>query len=131
MAKQKRQRRKRSRAAALTSEEFEKMLSVIRSESDRGCVLCVAALIEMTLELALRERFKLDSGVSDDFLDTLFIREPAPLLGSSAAKSLIATARGIISANFKQGLDALRHVRNEAAHMAQDFALDSDAIDGV
>ncbi|HWB08091.1 MAG TPA: hypothetical protein VG826_02515 [Pirellulales bacterium] len=125
----KRKRRKRVRATVPAN--FNEVMQLVRSESDRGCVLAMATLIDTMLEVGLRERFQKDSGVTEEFLDELFTKEPMPLLGSSYALALVARARGTITERMKESLAALRLLRNDAAHLAEDFAIDDDAIEDI
>ena len=74
-------------------------------ESDRGCVLVVAAMAEGHLEEMLKAKLVAISNTRDQIFDLSF-----------AAKIDFAYRLGLISATFCENLHTLRDIRNEFAH---------------
>lgn len=124
-------KRKRGRTTPYTSEELRNLWAVKRSETDRGRVLATAAVIDNSLEVLLRQKFKQDSGVSDKFLNELISHGKSPPLGTFAVKSAMARACGLIDEQTLKALDILRDIRNDAAHMEEAFKLDDERLNGI
>jgi hypothetical protein len=92
--------------------------NILIGESDRGCVLVGAALVDEYLGSLLRAAFI--EGVAD----RLLIGERA-VVGHFAARCHVARAIGLIDAQEYADLDLVRKVRNEGAHFERKRGLDT------
>ncbi len=93
--------------------ELARMLAV-QQESDRGCVIVCAALLEDDLEKLLRAHCQQDANVVKHFVDPLF-RVYAPF-STFSAKIQVSYAMGLIRKQTHTTLDLIRRVRNDFAH---------------
>lgn len=116
-------------------------VETVHTESDRGCVICAAALIDDALEGTIRRFLKKLSSVSnavpdkvlnrqpqpasDALLDSLLTRRPQPPLGSFAVRTKMARALGLLDDRIVKALDGMRTMRNDAAHLALPFSFDN------
>jgi hypothetical protein len=116
-------------------------VEIVHSESDRGCVLCAAAIIDDALEGVIRQRLVALSNPSNEVLDKVLRREPQPVskavldflltsrpqppIGSFAVRTKLARALGLIDDNIMKALDGIRTMRNDAAHLAKPFLFES------
>lgn len=82
---------------------------IFKSESDRGAILILAAYIEEVLGCLIATSC-INAEAADDILE---FRGPA---GGFDLKVRLCYAFGIIHESEKKGLDALRRIRNAAAH---------------
>lgn len=100
-------------------------ITVVYDESDRGSVICATAFIDNALERAIRSFLKEMSNAPKSILDQLLTKRPLPPLGSYAIRSKMARALGIIDSKTLVGLDSMRPMRNDAAHLAEPFSFDN------
>jgi DNA-binding MltR family transcriptional regulator len=101
----------------------EEQVQYIRSlfnESDRGCMLLVAARLEELLEELHRAYITSVSSSSGKFLDELF-RAHAPL-STFASKIQLGRAYGLIEKEAYEDFERLRKLRNGAAHSCVEFS---------
>jgi hypothetical protein len=121
-----------------TLSRYFKFIDIVWSESDRGCAICAAALIDDALEGVLR-RFFLTNGspssgfmkacshktlehVPESVINWLLTTRPQPPLGSFAVRAKLARALCLISDEAMIAMDMMRQMRNDAAHLAVAFA---------
>lgn len=103
--------------------EADELIKSISHESDRGCILVVAALIENVLKDYIKAR--LVFGQKKD--DELFDGGNAPL-GSLSAKIDMAFRLGLIQADEKSQLHLMRKIRNDCAHDAENQTFSTESI---
>ena len=93
--------------------DIAKMISE-QQESDRGCVIFGAAILEDKLELLLRSYCRQDPQIIKRVVAPLF-QGYAPL-STFSAKIQISFALGLIAERDFKALDLLRKLRNQFAH---------------
>jgi len=104
-------------------------LDSLVKESDTGCVLLAAALLDDCLTAVYTEFMEAnitDPELPKDFAAALF-NERGPL-GGFSAKTQIAYASGLVSRDVFNALNLFRKVRNEAAHATFEFAFDDTGV---
>jgi len=105
------------------SELLFRIKAELGKESDRGCALVAAAYLEDELvELLKRFLIKQPDAASKALFD---FNGP---LGTFSAKIRMAHALGLISTETQKGLDILRKIRNEFAHLHEPVTFQSDAV---
>ncbi len=116
-------------------EEEQRAVDFDRSiffESDRGCVLVAAAIVDEELEAMFRDLFKSRSGATKQEMDFLLTQRPQPPLGSTSIKIRLAFALGLIDRNLEQSLAALQALRSKvAAHSRREMELTQDQVFGI
>ena len=108
------------------SELYERLQSVVPSESDRGAVLLSAEIVSQELK---NEIIRL----CPDHFSAKKIREIfdySGFLGSFSARIHHAAMQGILAKNPFQAFTMLRKLRNKAAHSDEEFRL-SDHSDQI
>lgn len=93
--------------------EVAEML-VSDKESDRGCVIFSAAILEDGLEQLLRAICRTDDPSVDRIVDSLF-QTYAPF-STFSAKIHVTYALGLIPKDLREILDLIRKIRNDFAH---------------
>lgn len=97
-------------------------------ESDRGCVLVAATIVDEELERLLRTFFALRSQATQSESD-FFFKGVLPPLQSTALKIRMATALGLIERRVAKSLVALQRLRSQvAAHSRSRMRLTKDDI---
>lgn len=111
----------------------------IHGESDRGCAICAASIMDVVLEGLIRTTLrevssnkelaeslgKRQTVVAESVLDSLLVQRPQPPLGSFSVRIKMVRALGRIDDATMQALDVMRAMRNDAAHLAKPFSFDS------
>jgi DNA-binding MltR family transcriptional regulator len=102
-------------------------------ESDRGCVLVGAAILEQRLEELFRVVFS-GNGIGKKMQDTLF--DTNGPLATFSSKVKLSYTLGFIAKEVYEDLDRIRRIRNDFAHSVNDVDFLSDdavsaAIDGL
>jgi len=87
---------------------------LIDTESDRGCAIFSAAILEDGLEQLLRAVCRTDDPVAGKIVDSLF-QTYAPF-STFSAKIQVTYALGLIPKDLKEILDLIRKLRNDFAH---------------
>ncbi len=95
----------------------EKKTVDLAGESDRGCVLVGAALLEERLEELFRAVFNRNSA-SKKLQDSLF--ESNGPLATFSAKVKLAYSLGLVDKSIFDDLETVRRIRNEFAHSAEE-----------
>jgi DNA-binding MltR family transcriptional regulator len=90
------------------------MMLMEQQESDRGCVIFGASMLEDELESLLRECCRTDMGTVKKVVDPLF-RGYAPF-STFSAKIQVSYAFGLIPKHVYKTLDLVRKLRNDFAH---------------
>jgi DNA-binding MltR family transcriptional regulator len=103
-------------------ESFEK-------ESDRGCVLVVASVLDECLEALLRFHMLADVKEVKRAVNPLFSTQGP--LGSFWAKIQLAYALQLISAHTYEDLETIREIRNMFAHQYGPADFDDPAVAAV
>src|SRR6266436_358245 len=101
-------------ASTRWNERYGLLFHTFDHESDRGCVLMGAALIDEALERLLRSVCRADAQATKA-VDALLVGAFAPL-GSFASRAQAAFAFGLLSSEMFQLVTKLRKVRNRVAH---------------
>jgi DNA-binding MltR family transcriptional regulator len=96
----------------------------LTDESDRGCMLVAAALLEESLELRFRDLFQ-SKEIPKSVQDSLF-GSNGPL-ATFSSKIKMAYAIGLLPKETFTDLEEIRKMRNQAAHLSKDF----DFLDGA
>ena len=100
---------------SFTSEDFQVTRMLLeQQESDRGCVIFSAAMLEKELESLLREYCRKDSASVKKIVDPLF-QVYAPF-STLSAKIQICYALGFIHVDLYKSLKLIRKLRNDFAH---------------
>jgi len=97
----------------------------LTDESDRGCVLVASALLEECLENRFRRIFD-SKKIPKNVQDSLFVSNGP--LATFAAKIKVAYAVGLTIKQTFDDLEAVRRLRNGAAHAAKDFDFSNQVI---
>ncbi len=101
----------------------------LESESDRGCVLILAAEIERSLEECLREWYGNAKVLSKKEIDVLF--EYTGFAGTFASKINLCAAIGFIKRPLHTDLLKFKKIRNVAAHDGSSFSFTSNSIRSI
>jgi DNA-binding MltR family transcriptional regulator len=117
MAKKRDAERKRK------AEDLSGFLREFKGESDRGCALLGAAL----LEEYLRQLLKVFMVNESSEVEELISEQNSPL-GSFYARTRAAFCLGLISPGTRSDLDIIRRVRNEFAHGLHGLSFDDTSI---
>jgi DNA-binding MltR family transcriptional regulator len=97
-------------------------------ESDRGCVLVGAAILERRLEDIFRHVFD-RNGIAKKLQDALF--DANGPLGTFSSKAKLAYSLGLIPKNTYEDLDAVRRIRNDFAHSVDSVDFIGNKVSGV
>lgn len=93
-------------------------------ESDRGCVLVAASVIDESLKAMLCQFFKSRSAATKDDIDFFFDSRAMPPLQSTALKIRFAFACGLLDRDLSSALLALQSLRSKiAAHSRKELIL--------
>lgn len=99
---------------ALEKDRATVVAETLMQESDRGCAIFSAAILEGDLEALLRAFCRKDDLSIKKVVDPLF-RTYAPF-ATFSAKIEVAFALRLITRNLKRKLDVVRRLRNDFAH---------------
>jgi DNA-binding MltR family transcriptional regulator len=99
------------------------------NESDRGCVLVGASMIDEQLTLTLKAILSHERRIVDQSISNLF-RVNGPF-SSYWSKVHILNALGLLSSDDFADLEAIRQLRNEVAHGGSPFDFESVKVSGI
>ncbi|MDZ7860602.1 MAG: hypothetical protein U5O15_08065 [Candidatus Krumholzibacteriota bacterium] len=102
--------------------KFRTFHELLSKESERGCVIVAAAMLDDALEKMIQARLL----ESNDKEDSLF-KSPHPILGTFASKIELSYRLGLISESMKKSLDIVRKIRNDFAHNYKEQLFDDDS----
>lgn len=88
------------------SKEF---MELMKKESDRGCILVAAAILENTLGDLLGITLRQDKTCQE-------LLDPERALGTLSSRIELTYALGLISKDMRDDLNLIRKIRNDAAH---------------
>ena len=112
---------RKHRAKLESSPEAEiEYLKRLFNESDRGFVILTASRLEDVIEKLHRTHIGCSAGATEKFMNSLFTVH-API-STFSAKMKLGFAYGLISQDEFRDLEALRDLRNKAAHNIEEFA---------
>jgi DNA-binding MltR family transcriptional regulator len=98
-----------------TEVEISSILAELQAQSDRGCAIIAASILEELLEELLKKR--LIGGTA--MMERLFSFDKNGPLAHFKAKIDIAYSIGLISAEKRADLHAIRDIRNRFAHRVE------------
>jgi DNA-binding MltR family transcriptional regulator len=96
-------------------------------ESDRAVAVLQAAMVDQTLEAAIKR--KLSPNLSGDFLKDLF--EFEGVIGSFSNKITMGFALGVFGKKTFHDLNIIRALRNAFAHLRKPMRFSSPAVAGM
>jgi len=105
------------------SSYFERYHSELREESERGCAIVAAVVIEDILEEMIQYKLLPSIKTTDEL-----IRGYNAPLGSFSAKIDLAFRLGIIRENVRKCLHIIRKIRNSFAHKYEEISFDRQPI---
>jgi DNA-binding MltR family transcriptional regulator len=103
------------------NEVLSKVAASLGHESDRGCVIFGAALLNESLEQLLRASFR-RAPEDVKLIDSLF--EGYAPLSTFSAKLQLAYALGILPRHLREKIELVRRIRNEFAHESGPLSFD-------
>ena len=109
------------------NESHQKLLHLL-SESDRGCIVLLAARLENDLGELHKMHIRRVGPTASKMLRSLF--DPYGPLSSFSAKISIAYAYGLIEEAEYHDLELLRKLRNKAAHCGNNFSFEQSPFSG-
>jgi DNA-binding MltR family transcriptional regulator len=110
------------------SESTRDLIDSMLCESDRGCVLVAAAIIDNELEALFKAVFRANSAATSKDIDFLLTAPLAPLK-STSIKIRLAFALGWIDVDLNKALAALQKLRSAvAAHSRTAMTLTEDNV---
>lgn len=107
--------------------DAERFFTAFYEESERGCVLVANATIDDLMASILKAEFKRHAGRRNSKLakysEALLTRRPLPPLGSSYVRASLLYVLGIFDNKLLSALEAIRGMRNSAAHVNASFSI--------
>ena len=105
------------------AELFKNFTELLQAESDRGCVIVSAAMLDDILSQLLKRRLAPSLEKKDELLDN----------GTSAFSTFsahidLAYRVGLLRANSRATFHLLRKIRNDFAHISEPKTFDSSSI---
>lgn len=95
----------------------------LEKESDRGCALVAAAYLENEVTALLNQFFvEMNKSARKELFD---FNGP---VGTFSAKTKLAYAMGLISAEVRKALDLIRGIRNKCAHLQEPFNFEEGVV---
>lgn len=107
-------------------QRFDEFFGDLDKESDRGCVLAAAAILDNYLEVLLRARFSQDATVVKRIINPLF-KGHGPL-ASFWSKTQLAYSLNLIPEWMYEDLDRIRELRNKFAHWYKAVDFEDPAV---
>jgi DNA-binding MltR family transcriptional regulator len=108
--------------------EYVKIFSeqMLTQESDRGCALVAAAILDNILEKILREQFSSRKKAIKNSVNPLFL-VMGPL-SSFWAKIQLANSLGLLPEKIYEDLETIRKIRNTFAHHGEPIDFDDEEV---
>ena len=110
-----------SKPLNLNHGDWNRIVDILHSESDRGCAVLAGGYVEHALGSLLRTL-----ATQPDIADELFA--PMGPLSSFSLRAAVAFAYGFITKNHFDDLTAIRRVRNHFAHHPLESTFETDKI---
>lgn len=107
-------------------QRFDELFGNLDKESDRGCVLVAAAILDNYLEMLLRARFSQDATVVKRIINPLF-KGQGPL-ASFWSKTQLAYSLNLIPKWMYEDLERIRELRNKFAHRYKAVDFEDPAV---
>jgi DNA-binding MltR family transcriptional regulator len=117
-------KKKKKAAQKDIADSFRPMIMEITKESDRGAVLVAACVLDETLKMVLKLETMLN-GAAAGVVEEMF-RTGGPL-STFAYRLKIALTFGLIRQDVYTHINALRSLRNDAAHIGVPFSFSDRA----
>jgi DNA-binding MltR family transcriptional regulator len=111
---------------ARITEKNRLIADALMKESDRGCVLLGAALLDEALEQLLRAFFRQDEDDSKRFIEPLF-QGYAPL-ATFSGKIQMAYALAVLPRKIRDRIEIIRRLRNDFANAWRPIDFDDQAV---
>lgn len=111
-----------------TQEELSALWKEVGVESDRGCVLLCAAMLDRMLERMLRLKFRHSSNATDKEIDGLLSGGGQRPLGAFRARNRTAYLLGLIDTQTFDAVQKFADIRNKFAHRDKPPALTKNSV---
>lgn len=105
------------------SEKYLEIAGILREESERGCVIVSAAILDEQLVEMIRARLVPSPEREDELLEA----GNAPA-SSFSARIDLAYRIGVLSLDQRQSLHILRKLRNDFAHVSTPISFSDDSV---
>jgi len=105
------------------AEAFKKFIELLQQESDRGCVIVSAAMLDDILSQLLKRRFAPSLEKKDELLE-----DGAAAFSTFSARINLAYRIGLIRVSVRATLHLLRKIRNDFAHISDPATFDSSSV---
>lgn len=105
------------------AESFQKFINLLKEESDRGCVIVSAAMLDDILSQLLKRRLAPSLEKKDELLD-----DGSAAFSTFSARINLAYRVGLIRSNVRATLHLLRRIRNDFAHISDPTTFDSSSV---
>lgn len=105
------------------AEDFQKFIKLLQEESDRGCVIVSAAMLDDILSQLLKRRLAPSLEKKDELLE-----DGAAACATFSARINLAYRVGLIRASTRATLHLLRKTRNDFAHVSAPTTFDSSSV---
>lgn len=105
------------------AEAFQKFIMLLQEESDRGCVIVSAAMLDDILLQLLKRRLAPSLEKKDELLEG-----GAAAFSNFSARIDLAYRVGLIRASTRATFHLLRKIRNDFAHISDPKTFDSSSV---
>ncbi|WP_277374328.1 hypothetical protein [Pseudomonas sp. AA-38] len=105
------------------AESFQKFINSLKEESDRGCVIVSAAILDDILSQLLKRRLAPSLEKKDELLD-----DGSAAFSTFSARINLAYRVGLVRSNVRATLHLLRKIRNDFAHISDPKTFDSHSV---
>lgn len=105
------------------AETFRKFIKLLQEESDRGCVIVSAAMLDDILSQLLKRRLTPSLEKKDELLE-----DGAAAFSTFSARINLAYRVGLLRSNTRATFHLLRKIRNDFAHISDPKTFDSSSI---
>lgn len=105
------------------AEAFQKFIKLLQEESDRGCVIVSAAMLDDILSQLLERRLAPSLVKKDELLE-----DGAAAFSTFSARIDLAYRVGLVRASTRATFHLLRRIRNDFAHISDPKTFDSTSV---